>query len=149
MRYISDVYALNLTTNHDTCGDWHCAALDWNQPTTRDSQSSFFGTYGLELCSKVPLHPGTHVAANHVRALLDMLHDGQFSYAQGMKNDFICNDQLTPEVFNKVYELKKIDRWPDICRFMGKEYGLQWIRYLESCHDIQSVQHCHTKVEDL
>lgn len=146
MQYISDVYALNLTTNQDTCGDWHCSSLNWNQPTYRESTGSFFGDYGLEACSCVPLHPGTHLTANHVRALLDMLLDGQFAYAQGMKNDFICNDKLTPEIFAKVHQMRSSSRWNAVCRFMGKEYGVQWLHYLNQIGDHASLQLCRTRV---
>ena len=48
-----------------------------------------------------------------------------------MKNDFICADQYTPEVFEKVLLLKGSGRWPQIAAFMGREYGAEWLDFLE------------------
>ncbi len=50
-----------------------------------------------------------------------------------MKNDFICADQYTPEVFEKVLLLKGSGRWPQIAAFMGREYGAEWLDFLEGC----------------
>ena len=37
-----------------------------------------------------------------IRVLLDMLQDEDSSHGQGMREDFICNDSYTEEIFEKV-----------------------------------------------
>jgi len=48
-----------------------------------------------------------------------------------MKEDFICNDMYTDEVFKKVSMLRNSKNWDAIDNFMCKEYRLEWIRYKE------------------
>ena len=132
MQYISGIHALNLPCSLPTCGDWHRSALQWDHPTIRESDNSIFGTYGIEDCGHVPEHPGLYKAANHIRALLDLLSEGQFSLAQGMRKDYICNDSLDNEIFSKVIALRSNSNWKAIDHFMGKEYGMRWLRHLKS-----------------
>lgn len=131
MKYITGIHALNLRCNLETCGDWHCQSTQWDRPTVRDSSASVFGDYGIEDCSFIPQHPGTFKKANHIRALLDLIAEGAFGYAQGMKNDFICNDQYTPEIFSKLLLLRNSASWSSIKEFIGKEYGVPWLNYLK------------------
>ncbi len=132
MSYISGIHALNLPCSLPTSGDWHRFAIQWERPTNRESSESIFGDYGIENCTAVPGHPGTHKVANHIRALLDMISEGQFGYAQGMRKDFICNDSLDEEIFAKVILLKDSALWSEINRFMGREYTMRWLRFLDS-----------------
>ena len=88
MKYITGIHALNLPCSLPTFGDWHRYGIQWKNLTIRDTEKSIFGDYGIEEYSKVPEHPGTFKVANHIRALLDMLAEGQFGYAQGMRKDF-------------------------------------------------------------
>jgi hypothetical protein len=129
MQYITGVHALNLPCSLLTCGDWHQSALRWENITYRDSDTGLFGDYGIETCSAVPEHNGTYAAANHIRALLDLLETGVFSVAQGMNGDFICNDDYTDEVFGKVALMKTLPHWREIDRFMGREYYSKWLDY--------------------
>ena len=129
MRYITGVHALNLPCSLKTCGDWHCSALQWEKPKFRESEHSIFGNYGIELNVSIPEHKETFAAANHIRALLDLLELGKFSAAQGMNRDFICNDQYTEEIFEKVSIMKSLPHWCEIDRFMGREYYGQWLDY--------------------
>ena len=131
MQYITGVHALNLTCLLLTCGDWHCHALQWERPRTRNSEESIFGDYGIEQCSTVPEHEGTYAVANHIRALLDMLELGNLAAAQGMRDDFICNEDYTAEVFNKVAMMRGLPHWGDIDRFMGREYYGKWLDFKE------------------
>ncbi|SDL83514.1 hypothetical protein SAMN05216520_11457 [Kandleria vitulina] len=57
---------------------------------------------------------------NTIRALLDLLDEGDFSNAQGMNEDFICNSIYDQEVFEKVSMLRNNDNWKEIDEFMGK-----------------------------
>jgi len=131
MRYITGVHALNLPCSLLTCGDWHQSALKWGSITFRNSEDSIFGEYGIEKCSTVPEHEGIYDIANHIRALLDLLEVGNFSAAQGMNDDFICNDDYTAEVFEKVSMMRKLPHWNEIDRFMGSEYYAEWLDYKE------------------
>ena len=129
MQYITGVHALNLPCSLLTCGDWHCSALKWKRPTLRDSETSFFGDYGIESCAVVPESEGVFAVANHIRALLDLLELGNFSAAQGMNNDFNCNDDYTREVFDKVALMRDLPHWHGIDSFMGREYYGKWLDY--------------------
>lgn len=132
MQYITGIHALNLNCSLDTAGDWHRSWLQWDHPKMGDTEEAFFRDYGIENCNHVPGREGTQKVANHIRALLDLLVEGNFSTAQGMKNDFIVNDKYTPEIFRKVYELHDFKTWPSISHFMGKEYGIEWLKFLAS-----------------
>lgn len=136
MRYITGIHALNLPCSLETCGDWHTSALRWKDITIRESDNSIFKDYGIEECSTVPENPGTFYIANTLRALLDLLTEGNYGEAQGANNDFICNDKYTEEFFNQVYKLRKQNNWKEIDRFMQKEYLFEWDRYKEK----QNVQ---------
>jgi len=129
MQYITGIHALNLPCSLLTCGDWHCSALQWEKPKFRNSEESFFGEYGIEYCSNVPENEGTYAVANHIRALLDLLELENYSAAQGMNKDFICNDNYTREVFDKVALMKILPHWHEIDAFMGREYYGEWINY--------------------
>ena len=129
MQYITGIHALNLPCSLQTCGDWHCSSLKWKNITTRDSEDSFFGEYGIERCSSVPEHRGTYAVANHIRALLDLLELGNYSSAQGMNKDYICNDDYNNEVFDKVSQMRDLPHWREIDAFMGSEYYGKWLDY--------------------
>ena len=129
MRYITGIHALNLPCSLLTCGDWHRSALQWERLGFRNSEDSFFGDYGIEQCSVVPENEGTYAVANHIRALLDLLEDGNYSEAQGMNNDFIGNDDYTDEVFGKVALMRDLLHWRKIDNFMGREYYGKWLAY--------------------
>ena len=58
-----------------------------------------------------------------------MLDDGDFSNAQGMNEDFICNPLYDEEVFAKILMLRHNRNWNEIDQFMGKEYKMKWINY--------------------
>lgn len=127
MEYISRLYALNIPDpTEQTTGDWHWGALDWQQIPLLESNGSVYGDYGIRRNVTIPHAPGRFNLANHIRALLDMLVTSQFDLAGGMRDDFICNDALTPEIFQKVWELRDRPNWPQIDRFMGSEYFMTW-----------------------
>ena len=130
MKYITGVQALNLPCSLNTSGDWHRTAIKWEQLTSRESCESVFGEYGIETCSCVPFHPGAHHVANHLRACLDLIEAGNFSLAQGMRDDFLCDNTLDQDLFEHVLLLKDSERWEDIVRFMGMEYDTSWLKFL-------------------
>lgn len=129
MKYVSLIHALNLPCKLETCGDWHCSAIQWESPHILESDNSLWGDYGIETNRKIPEHDGTYNVANHIRALLDLLYVGNLSVAQGMNEDFICNKKYNQEIFDKVIMMSFLPHWDKIDRFMAKEYGKQWINY--------------------
>jgi len=129
MLYLSGVHALNLPCVLETCGDWHQSALQWGRLELLDSRNSTFGDYGIETDKPIPEHTELFNTANHIRALLDLIEQGNFAVAQGMRDDFICNAIYTDEIFNKVSLLRDKDNWNEIDRFMGKEYLMQWLAF--------------------
>lgn len=66
--------------------------------------------------------------SNHIKALLDLVSEGNFGYAQGMNKDFICNNK----VFSKLLLLRTSHMWEKIQGFIGKEYGVAWLRFLQN-----------------
>ena len=129
MKYVTGEYALNMPCSLGTPGDWHRGALDWSQPDVCETDRAFFGTYGLERHTNVPEFSGGVWAANHVRACLDLIADCRFPVVQGMKEDFICDDELNDEIFCHVLKLKGMIDWPDIDRFMVREYRTAWLDF--------------------
>lgn len=136
LQYITGIYALNLACSLDTCGDWHCSSLDWRKVSFSNAYDSVFGLYGLEFNRTIPEHSGTYAVANHIRALLDMLADGQFALAQGMRNDYICTSRYDQEIFEHISLLKDCNNWNNIDQFMGHEYKMKWKKYKEVHHAI-------------
>ena len=129
MLYISGMQALNLPCNLDTSGDWHRSCMDWNHPALKESEGSIWGDYGIEGPKAIPDNKEKHYVANHIRALLDMLHDRNFADAQGMKDDYIGNDKYDEEIFRQVTKMKDLPYWADIDSFMEREYLLRWVQY--------------------
>ena len=127
MLYITGQHALNIPCSLDTCGDWHQSALRWDTVKLRDSDESIFKEYGIETNAQIPEHDGVFNVANHIRALLDLLEQGNFALAQGVNKDFICNDEYNYEVFTQVLKLKGSPLWEKIDSFMGKEYYAKWL----------------------
>ena len=132
MKYITGIHALNLSCSLETCGDWHRSALQWEHPNIKESETSFYKDYGLESNHKIPEHDEYFTIANTIRALLDLLYDRRFPIAQGMNEDFICNDKYDDEIFNKVYEMKELDYWDEIDLFMQKEYRTKWLKFKQN-----------------
>lgn len=129
MRYLSGIHALNLPCSLVTCGDWHQSGIQWHTLSLLESNGSIFGDYGIERNKNVPEHDEQFNVANHIRALLDLLVMKKYSIAQGMNNDFICNEAYDDEVFSKVASLNTLENWEQIDRFMGKEYYAKWLDY--------------------
>lgn len=132
MKYLTGIHALNLPCKLNTCGDWHCSGLRWENLSFRESEQSIWGDYGIEMCRSIPFLSETdsYNVANHIRALLDLLFECNFSIAQGMKEDFICTDEYDEEIFSKVFMLKDFSMWLPVTNFMQEEYGEKWENYL-------------------
>ena len=131
MKYISLIHALNLPCKLETCGDWHMTGIQWDNLHFLESDNSLWGDYGIETNRKIFGHSENYNVANHIRALLDLLYIGNFSSAQGMNKDFICNSKYDEEIFEMVYMMHKLPNWKDIDRFMQKEYFYKWDKFKE------------------
>lgn len=127
MMYLTNLHALNLPCSLDTCGDWHTSALDWSKLSLKNSENSIYGDYGIEFNKAVPEHSERYNVANHIRAILDLISERKFSLISNFKDDFICNDTYTQEIFDKVYELLPSH---DIDTFMRKTYGRRWRKWI-------------------
>jgi len=131
VRYVTGIHALNIPCELETCGDWHQGAIQWQSPFFRQIDESVFGNLGIESGKSIPGHQGEFFVANHIRALLDLLELGQFSLAQGMRDDYIANNLYTRQIFEQVSLLRNTPIWPDIDTFMGSEYYGRWLDYKE------------------
>lgn len=138
MLYITGLFALNLECSLGTTGDWHMSGMDWSKLTLADSNNSIFGTYGIERNSTrlVPEHEGKqHNIANHVRACLDLIEQENYCATEGMYRDFLDEDDCyNADVFACVLHLIETypNRFDEINRFMGREYGTKWIFFITS-----------------
>lgn len=132
MLYVTGIQALNLPCSLKTCGDWHIYGISWDKLDLKDTQQSVFKDYGIEPAKNFPFHKERYPVANHIRALLDLLDEGKFALAQGMRKDFICNESYNEEIFNKVLLLRKHKDWDKINAFLSKEYMLEWVRFIKS-----------------
>lgn len=131
MIYITGIHALNLNCSLDTPGDWHQSAIQWHTMNIKHSTETIWGDYGIETNAHVPKNPGIHYAANHIRACLDLIYDGNFVIPQGMRKNFIVVDQYDNEIFEKVAMLATRSNWQDVDQFMCKEYLMKWVRFKE------------------
>lgn len=129
MKYVSLIHALNLPCKLETSGDWHCSSIQWENPHILESDNSLWGDYGIEDNKTIPEHIEKYHVANHIRALLDLLYVGNFTVAQGMNKDFICNPKYDKEIFSKVTLMIDMPHWEQIDRFMTKEYLGKWVNY--------------------
>lgn len=135
MKYITGIHSLNLPCKLETTGDWHTSALRWKDISYKESTESIYGEWGIEPNHTMPEHEETYYMANHIRALLDLLDDGKFTVAQGMREDFICNETYTPLVLDMVWKLRNHPNWENISEFMKREYRLTWLNYIEGKKD--------------
>jgi hypothetical protein len=138
MKYITGMHALNLPCSINTCGDWHASSIHWDVSTVffKESEDSIFKDYGIEKDKNVHRLDGIFNVANHIRACLDYLEDGEFSLIKQMRNDFICDDSYMLEIFNEVILLKDLPHWPLVDKFIGLEYYRNWLDFKKSINFI-------------
>lgn len=129
MRYLTGIHALNMPCKLKTCGDWHQSALKWIKLTIRESDEMFFQDWGIEEPRTLPETDLALPVANHIRAILDLLQEGDFTNAQGMNHNFIANEEYDKLVFDLVARMRVLGHWEQIDTFMGKEYMMKWVNY--------------------
>lgn len=132
MEYITGMYALNMNSpDLETCGDWHWGALNWQKLHIENTNSNIFEEYGINKARPVPEHPNNkYPIANHIRACLDLMLESRFPCVQGMRENFICNDNYNELIFEKVYMMRNLPIWYEVNDFMWREYKLDWLRYV-------------------
>ena len=132
MKYLSGIHALNLNSKIlDTPGDWHQSALRWQNLTLLESEDMFFKDWGIEHGYNIPCHKEAYNTANHIRACLDLLETGDFPLVEGMRDNFIETDKYDDIIFDKVSQMRCLDNWELIDKFMCNEYMMKWITYKE------------------
>ena len=129
MKYVTGTYALNIPCRLETDGDWHAPALDWKNPRVRESSTSVFADWGIEVSPLPNFGSVSLPVANHLRACLDLLEEGYFSSVQGMREDYISNEAYTPIVLSKVLLLNEMPHWQQIDALLGREYGCDWLTF--------------------
>jgi hypothetical protein len=112
-RYISGVHALNLPAPERTSGDWHFSNVYYHSEesvitlagTGEEIDTNFiFGNYGIYLCNEALKNRGlkadgkTYYAANHFRAVLDLLYEriekGKYPYyLTGASEDYFDTEE--------------------------------------------------------
>lgn len=127
MRYVTGMHALNLGNRSYTPGDWHFSAMDWSRPMLLDTDTSPFGMY--DIAEHEAPGMGTVPVAGHVRACLDLIEQGLYGSAQGMRDNFLDNPLTDKPVMDHILLLRGRKDWPGIDRFMGREYLGAWLDY--------------------
>ena len=135
MKYISGIFALNIPCPLGTTGDWHRSSLTWNKLRLHESDDSVMKEKGIEKDVYVRELGGRYNVANHIRAIADLLDDGDYVTAEGMRNDYLDDDRrFDRTLFEYVYALRKTksDRdWWRISLRVEQEYMLKWLKFLE------------------
>ena len=134
MKYLTGVHALNIEDSTECCGDWHTSALNWRNIRVVDSDKTMFKDWGIEINKSIPEHTETYNVANTLRAVLDLMVEGQTRYLKGFRNDFICTDVYNREFFEKVSLLRSLDNWEDIDALMKHEFMWEWDKYIEGAN---------------
>lgn len=127
MLYVSGIHALNIENSLETCGDWHCSALDWKSIELLDSEKSVFKEWGIETGKSLPDNDGIYNVANDLRAVADMMEkEGNLGYLKGFRNDFIVIDKYNDELFRHIWMLRGLKHWDAIDGLMEYEYLFKW-----------------------
>jgi hypothetical protein len=128
-QYVSGLHALNLGDRRATPGDWHYSSMDWKRPFMLDSSTSPFGEWDIHE-GQVP-GMGRVPVAGHMRACVDLIEQGQYGSAQGMRDQFLDNPSTTLPIMQQVWKLRGRQQWPQIDWLMGHEYYGQWLDFKE------------------
>lgn len=125
MQFITGLHALQCPCTLNTPGDTRHASVDWTYPALADTETAFFGDYGVETDKEVARLSGTRNVANHLRAVLDLLYEGKFKDLAGLFHSVLFREaevnrmvkielraflaKLHPE---ELWFLKEIDHYP-------------------------------------
>lgn len=120
MKYYTGKIALNIECDLDTCADWHKNGIVLDKSKMQDSDNSIFKDYGIYETDK-------GYVANHLRAILDLMEQGQCDYLKGFKNDFLTSDKYDRELMIQAKKLRHNKNWEDIDYLLGEEYREKWL----------------------
>ncbi|MBQ7262087.1 MAG: hypothetical protein IJR14_00055 [Synergistaceae bacterium] len=142
-RYISGYYALNLPAPEDTSGDWHFSSVFYRYeedpgPVTlagegeRIDTNAIWGDWGIYCCDdslrrRALKAPSPSYAANHFRAILDLLYE---SVRDGKEPAYLCwasVDYLDTEEEKALLLAKAAEMIPHLDDD-GRALLEQWIR---------------------
>ena len=138
MKYVTGIHALNIPCNLETSGDWHMSSVQWEHPTTMDTDTAFFSTWGIEQHKIPPDFQRPVPVANHIRACLDLLEMRNYVNLRGMKENYICHDDYQGLIFSQVIKMRTLSHWKEISRFMESEYFMDWVRF---CRKVECEEH--------
>lgn len=129
MKYVTGVNALNFNCVRNAYGNCDAALSKLEGAEVKETEGSIYGEYGVLAFDGVPGYAGTLYVANMLRALLDLLVDGDFTSAEGARDTYIRNDAQSREFMEHVAELNGLVPWGPIDAFMRKEFMMDWIRF--------------------
>lgn len=137
MRYITGIIAFGVECQRNSIGKWNITKNDFlNEKLMelKESDESPFKDYGIEENKIVPYHDFcTYNVADHVRAYLDMLHEGMFSELKGLFYECIGDGKCRHDIFMTVYgKLRHLAEFKEVNEFMLEEFGNAWISYIDS-----------------
>lgn len=152
MQYITGYLAFGIPCELPTPGKWNITKqeyLDENLFKLRDSDESPFKDYGIEKNKIVPHREFCLFnIANHVRAYVDMLYDGQFDMMRDLFFECINNAKAREDIFMLVYgKLRKLDCYKEVNEFMTEEFGNAWLAYVDAIHSMS--QHIADRQDEI
>ena len=150
MKYISGYLAMGVECELPTPGKWNITKqefLDDELFKSRESDDSPFKNFGIEKDKLVPYREFCCFnVANHVRAYLDMLYDGEFELLDGMFAECINNAKARQDIFMCVYgKLRHLACFSKVNEFMEKEFGNAWYSYVSSVESM--AEHIANRAE--
>lgn len=145
MRYLTDIYALNIPDDTLCTGDWHRGAMVWADAERhfRDTETSIFGDYGIRTADVPEIGRKGIPVANVIRAILDLMDNDEIitdyrtgrptnvniRWLRNFRDDFICCEEYDHELFERVALLKGKVYWDELNDLMKYEYMDKWDRW--------------------
>lgn len=155
MMYISGMPAFGVPCEGDSIGKWNLRKEDFLNEEIfklRDSEVSPLGDWGIEENKLVPYREFcTYSIANHTRAYVDMLVDGQFEQLSGLFYECINSIECRKDIFMLVYgKLRNLPTFDAIDMFMAGEFGNAWNSYIDSINSAsETIANTMKENEDL
>ncbi len=137
MKYVTMIPAFGVPCDRNSCGKWNLRKEDFTNEdkfTTRESDESPLGEYGIELNKLVPYREYcTWPVADHVRAYCDMVYECKFEELKGLFHECIADLECRKDIFMLIYGKMRTVGWFDsINKFMSDEFGNAWSSYVDS-----------------
>ena len=142
MKYVTGMQALNIQCPLDTTGDWHPFTTNWDNLHFQESDDNPLKDFGIYK-TKIPLRKDDkeYFVADHIRACLDMLQNGDYFQPEGMRKDYLDDDpKFDKLVFPQVVKLSELDNFDKIVQFFEREYKARWFRFAKSQGGIYELE---------